>query len=67
MASLLDKVSTLISANLHYMVDQALQSNSPAVIDQYIRQVEANLMDLEDGRAVALQGLIHHVMQVGRN
>jgi phage shock protein A len=51
MASLLDKVSTLISANLHYMVDQALQSNSPAVIDQYIRQVEANLSDLEDAAA----------------
>lgn len=48
MASLLDKVSTLISANLHYMVDQALQSNSLAVIDQYIRQVEDNLADLED-------------------
>lgn len=51
MASLLDKVTTLISANLHYMVDQALQSNSPAVIDQYIRQVEANLADLEDAAA----------------
>jgi phage shock protein A len=33
------------------MVDQALQSNSPAVIDQYIRQVEANLADLEDAAA----------------
>jgi phage shock protein A len=51
MASLLDKVSTLISANLHYMVDQALQNNSPAVIDQYIRHVEANLADLEDAAA----------------
>jgi phage shock protein A len=51
MASLLDKVSTLISANLHYMIDQALQNNSPAVIDQYIRQVEANLADLEDAAA----------------
>lgn len=51
MASLLDKVTTLISANLHYMIDQALQSNSPAVIDQYIRQVEANLADLEDAAA----------------
>jgi phage shock protein A len=48
MASLLEKVSTLISANLHYMVDQALRSNSLAVIDQYIRQVETNLADLED-------------------
>ena len=51
MASLLEKVSTLISANLHYMIDQALQSNSVAVIDQYIRQVEVNLEDLEDAAA----------------
>jgi phage shock protein A len=51
MASLLEKVSTLISANLHYMVDQALKSNSLAVIDQYIRQVEDNLEDLEDAAA----------------
>lgn len=51
MASLLEKVSTLISANLHSLVDQALQSNSPAVIDQYIRQVETNLADLEDAAA----------------
>jgi len=51
MASLLEKVSTLISANLHYMVDQALKTNSLAVIDQYIRQVEDNLEDLEDAAA----------------
>jgi phage shock protein A len=51
MASLLEKVSTQISANLHYLVDQALQSNSPAVIDQYIRQVETNLAELEDAAA----------------
>jgi phage shock protein A len=51
MASLLEKVSTLISANLHSLVDQALQSNSLAVIDQYIRQVETNLEDLEDAAA----------------
>ncbi len=51
MASLLEKVSTLISANLHDLVDRALQSNSPAVIDQYIRQVENNLEDLEDAAA----------------
>ena len=51
MASLLEKVQTLISANLHYLVDQALQSNSMAVIDQYIRQVEDNLEDLEDAAA----------------
>lgn len=51
MAKLLDKVSTLISANLHAMVDQALKSNSPAVIEQYIRQVENNLAELEDAAA----------------
>ena len=51
MASLMEKVSTLISANLHFMVDQALKSNSMAVIDQYIRQVEDNLEDLEDAAA----------------
>ena len=51
MASLMEKVSTLISANLHYMVDQALKTNSMAVIDQYIRQVEDNLEDLEDAAA----------------
>lgn len=51
MASLLEKVTTLISANLHYMVDQALKTNSLAVIDQYIRQVESNLEDLEEAAA----------------
>jgi phage shock protein A len=51
MASLFEKVSVLISANLHAMVDQALKSNSMAVIDQYVRQVEENLEDLEDAAA----------------
>ena len=51
MASLLEKVSTLISANLHSLVDKALQSNNIAVIDQYIREVEDHLEDLEDAAA----------------
>lgn len=51
MASLLEKVSTLISANLHALVDSALKSNSLSVIDEYIRQVENNLADLEDAAA----------------
>jgi phage shock protein A len=51
MASLLEKVSTLVSANLHSLVDQALKTNSLAVIDQYIREVEDNLEDLEDAAA----------------
>jgi phage shock protein A len=51
MASLLDKVGTLIRANLHSLVDQALKSNSVAVLDEYIRQAENNLDDLEDAAA----------------
>lgn len=51
MASLLEKVQTLIAANLHALVDQALKANSLAVLDQYIRQVQDNLEDLEDAAA----------------
>ncbi len=51
MASLLEKVSTLISANLHAMVDTALKANSLAVFDEYIRQAENNLDALEDAAA----------------
>jgi phage shock protein A len=48
MASLLSKVQTLISANLHALVDNALKANSVAVLDEYIRQAEDNLNDLQD-------------------
>jgi phage shock protein A len=48
MASLLSKVQTLISANLHALVDSALRANSVAVLDEYIRQAEDNLDDLQD-------------------
>ena len=51
MASLIEKVSTLISANLHALVDAALKANSLAVIDQYIRDVENNLDNLTDAAA----------------
>jgi len=47
----LDKVSTLISANMHGLVDRALESNSVKVMDEYIRQVERNLDALEDSAA----------------
>jgi phage shock protein A len=46
--SILDKINTLISANLHAMVDSALQSNSVAVMDEYIRRAEKDLENLED-------------------
>lgn len=51
MATLLDKAQTLISANLHAMVDKALESNSVAVMKQYIRDAEANLAELEEAAA----------------
>lgn len=51
MASLLQKINTLISANLHGIVDRALEGNSLTVMDQYIRDVERNLEALEDSAA----------------
>lgn len=51
MASLLEKVNTLLSANLHGIVDRALEANSVKVMDQYIRQAEKNLDALEDSMA----------------
>ncbi|MGW8317831.1 MAG: PspA/IM30 family protein [Candidatus Promineifilaceae bacterium] len=51
MASLLEKTQTLISANLHEMVDRALEANSVAVLKQYIRDAENNLDELEDAAA----------------
>jgi phage shock protein A len=46
--SFFQKIETLIKANLHAMVDEALDKNSVAVLDEYIRQAETNLDDLED-------------------
>ena len=51
MASVLKKFNTLISANVHAMIDRALRSNSLKVLDEYIRQAENNLDDLEDSAA----------------
>jgi phage shock protein A len=51
MASLLEKVQTLISANMHAMVDKALENNNVKVMDEYIRQAEKNLDALEDSAA----------------
>ncbi|MGQ9887751.1 MAG: PspA/IM30 family protein [Aggregatilineales bacterium] len=49
--SLFEKINTLISANLHSIVDRALEANSVQVMDEYIRQVERNLDALEDSAA----------------
>lgn len=51
MATILEKAQTLISANLHDMVDRALEANSVAVMKQYVRDAEDNLDDLEDAAA----------------
>ncbi len=51
MASLLDKVQTYINASLHSIVDRALEQNSVAVMDEYIRQAERDLDELEDATA----------------
>ncbi len=49
--TLFEKVNTLISANLHGIVDRALATNSVQVMDEYVRQVEQNLDALEDQAA----------------
>ncbi len=51
MANLFEKIQTLISANLHGLVDRALEANSVKVMDEYIRQAERNLEALEDSAA----------------
>jgi len=40
MASLLEKVQTLISADLNRLVDRALESNEPAVFQHHMREME---------------------------
>lgn len=46
MASLVQKFRTLISANLHALVDKALQSQSLAVFDEYIRRMTEQMREL---------------------
>ncbi len=55
--SFFDKIETLIKANLHAMVDKALDENSVAVLDEYIRQAENNLGELEDA-LVTIKGQV---------
>jgi phage shock protein A len=43
MASLLQKISTLLRASLHEMADRAIQKSNLAVYDEYIRQAEREL------------------------
>lgn len=47
MASLLKKISILISATLHSIVDRALEQNSVGVFDEYIREAENGMRTIE--------------------
>lgn len=49
--SLFEKINTLINANMHAIVDRALERNSTQVMDEYLRQIERNLEALEDSAA----------------
>ena len=57
MASILDKVRTLLSASFHDMIDQALKKDPIKVLNEYLRQHEEALDDMRSDRAVALGSL----------
>ena len=45
MASLFRKIRTLFLANLHDLADKAIEKNSLAVYDEYIRRAEAEIAE----------------------
>jgi phage shock protein A len=49
--TLLSKIKILVSATLHSLLDQALQSNSLAVFDEYIREAEQSMETLKSALA----------------
>lgn len=55
--SIFEKINVLISANLHGLVDKALEQNSLKVMDEYIRRAENNLDELET-QIVAVGGSV---------
>ena len=54
MASILEKVRTLLSANFHDMIDQALKKDPIKVLNEYLRQHEEALDEMRSDRAVTL-------------
>ena len=48
MASLLEKVQTLLSADLNRMMDRALGSNEPALFQQQIRELQKTQEQVND-------------------
>jgi len=57
MASILDKVRTLLSASFHDMIDKALKRNPLKVLNEYLREHEEALDEMRSDRAVALGSL----------
>jgi len=57
MASILDKVKTLLSANFNDLIDQALKRNPIKMLNEYLRQHEEALDEMRSDRAVALGSL----------
>jgi phage shock protein A len=54
MAPLLEKVQTLISADLNRLVDRALESNEPAVFQHHMREME-NLQEQLNDQLVSVR------------
>ncbi len=48
MASLVEKVQTLVSADLNRLVDRALESNEPAVFQHHVRELQELQKQLDD-------------------
>lgn len=64
MASLLEKVNLLVSANLHGLVNTALRANSVAVLDEQIRRAHESQDQLEDTIATVMADV---AVETGKN
>lgn len=54
MASLMDKVKTLLSASFHDMINQALKQDPIKTLNEYLREHQEALEQMQDDRAYAL-------------
>jgi phage shock protein A len=62
MTSLLEKVQTLISADLNRLVDRALESNEPAVFQHQLREMQ-NLQEQLDDQLVSVRAELTELRQ----
>ncbi len=51
MATLLEKFSVLIRADLHSMIDKALAAKNVSVLEVYIRDAQEAVKELQDATA----------------